>query len=138
MKKIQLPIYIFTLIVVSFILHSCYKEGHGGKASIIVTVRHHEGNVDHLLRGAMVMIKYGATTEPGTTADAYDQSKTADTLYAKTAFTNLYKGNYYIYATGIDSVDQFKTAPVLVGGGMTVEITKRKQVVEITLDTKKK
>lgn len=137
MKKIQLSIFLFTLTVLGFVLNGCYKEGHGGKASIIVTVRHSDGKtVDNLVRGALVMIKYGATSEPGTNADAYDQSKTADTIYAKTSFTNLYKGDYYIYAMGVDSVNTFKFAPKAVSGGRAVEISKRREVVEVILYTK--
>ena len=140
MKSNKVLFYFILLLATAFVFNACYKEGHGGKASIIVSVRHEEGTTNHLVRGAAVCIKYGASDSPGSDCSAYDESKVADTTYAKASFTNLYKGDYYIFADGIDTVNVAGVGitTMLVNGGIAVTIKKRTEVVEVTVITKKK
>ena len=91
---------------------SCYKEGTGGKSNISGYVMHHS----KLIPNAVVYIKYGAKEFPGTDVAAYDQSITAD-ANAHYEFTDLRKGDYFLYGVGFDN-----SGPYTVVGGIAVKL----------------
>ncbi len=99
--------------------YSCDKGGPGGKASIRVVVRHHEA----LIPGATVKIGYDQTELPTT----FDGSKVADSS-AVTEFTNLKKGDYYLFAEGKDTAIN-----ETVSGGIPVTIRDKNNMLEITV-----
>ncbi len=85
---------------IDILFASCRKEGLGGRASVSGFVKHHAMVVPH----AVVYIKYGATEFPGEEVAIYDASTVAD-ANAKYEFTNLQKGDYYLYATAFDTLN---------------------------------
>jgi len=103
---------------------SCNREGVGGKASISGVVMHH----DSLIHGAVVFIKYGATDWPGFDSELYDDEITTSASDASFSFTNLFKGDYYLYARGFDPAFMQE-----VMGGMPVEIEKKKEDKVVTV-----
>jgi uncharacterized GH25 family protein len=106
-------IIILALALMTFV--SCKKEGLGGKAKISGLVLHH----DTPIPDAIVYIKYGTKESAGTDASNYDASVNAD-ANANFEFTNLQKGDYYLYSTGYDN-----TISANVKGGNPVQIKKK-------------
>jgi hypothetical protein len=108
------------LLLVLLITTSSCKEGTGGKSSISGNVLHHT----KIIPNAVVYIKYGATDFPGTDVSDYDASVTSDTN-AHFEFKDLRKGDYYLYATGID-VSPATSFPV--SGGIGIKLRYNKSV----------
>lgn len=98
---------------------SCGKEGPGGKAAIVGTVKHHSATIP----GAVAYIKYGTTESPGTNVTYYDANVTAD-AQAHYEFPDLKRGDYYVFAVGFDSAI---AQPVY--GGIPVEIKSKTETV---------
>jgi hypothetical protein len=98
MKKYlsHLVLGIICLITITT-LHSCHKEGTGGKSGVSGTVYHHSKPIAN----AIVYIKYGATEFPGADVSVYDNKVTAD-ANAHYEFTDLRKGDYFLYGVGYD------------------------------------
>lgn len=90
--------FIITICFLMMITLSCHKEGIGGKSYINGTVKHHTKPIPY----AVVYIKYGATEFPGTDVTAYDDHTTSD-VNGNYEYTNLRKGNYYLYGVGYDN-----------------------------------
>lgn len=109
----------FLLIIVlagSALFASCKKEGLGGGSEIEATVRHH----NDIIPNATIYIKYGAKEFPGTDPGKYDESKvTGDIDHPHTHFSELHKGDYYLYAVGYDSAISMP-----VTGGVHVSLGK--------------
>ncbi len=121
--KTILKFQTIALICISSILFttitSCQKEGTGGNSTIIGYVKHHE----KFIPNATVYIKYNATEFPGTNTANYDASIIAgsNALYK---FTNLRKGDYYLYAIGYDDVILSQ-----VQGGIAVKLKYNKTTI---------
>ncbi len=94
--KRTIKILIATLSITA--IASCKKEGTGGKASVTGKILHHSLPVPN----ATVYIKYGTQEFPGTEPSAYDASVTAGSD-AKYTFSDLRKGNYYLFSIGYDT-----------------------------------
>jgi len=107
--------------------NACNKEGTGGKATITGMVTQDGMPIP----SSVVMIKYGAKEFPGFDEALYDDRVTtgSDAAYA---FTNLYKGDYYLYATGYDAI-LFEN----VSGGIGVNLKKKRETVEIDVPVTK-
>ncbi|HEY4800112.1 MAG TPA: hypothetical protein VII99_13615 [Bacteroidia bacterium] len=112
MKNTFFKIFLPTFLL--FIL-SCGKPGPGGSATIKGAVKHQS----KLIPKAMVYIKYGATSSPGTDVTYYDASTSAD-AQANYQFSNLKRGNYYLFAVGFDST----TVQTVTGGAHVIINTK--------------
>lgn len=93
-KKFMLRLF-YIIFILSFF--SCTKEGTGGKASVSGTVKHHA----NIIPGAVVYIKYSASEFPGNNVSSYDAS-VATSSDSKFEFKDLKKGDYYLFATGVD------------------------------------
>jgi hypothetical protein len=103
-------------------LFACKPDpGLGGKAKISGTVEHHGVPIPY----AKVYIKYDTNNPPGNSPEAYDDSTDTNSA-GKYVFKYLYKGKYYLYATGYDSK---WNPPSDVFGGIPVEINLRKEDV---------
>ncbi len=94
------------------ILVSCHKAGEGGKSSITATIKHNSKQIPF----AQVYIKYDATEFPGTDMAVYEDNNIANASGVIT-FDTLYKGDYYLYAIGYDTV-----ANTNVYGGVYVKL----------------
>ena len=120
MKKI-----LFTCFCVAFVaFSSCVKPGKGGKA--ILSIHVFEGvspcNDDDktVVPNAIVYIKYGGTVEDADVSN-YDDLQLTD-FGGKTVFTNLKRGEYYLYAVK-DTV--IGTSNMTITGGASFDIRNR-------------
>lgn len=86
---------IVFVLILSIVFFGCKKEGTGGKAQVSGFVVYNGARIS----GAVVYIKYGATTFPGENPTDYDSQQTADSQ-GNFVFGSLTTGNYYLYATG--------------------------------------
>lgn len=86
---------IYSVFFLFLIFISCKKEGTGGKAQISGFVAYNGTRITD----AIVYIKYGATTSPGTDPTFYDSQQTVSATGAF-SFGSLVTGNYYLYAIG--------------------------------------
>ena len=119
MKK---TFYLLLLLAIALVV-SCTKEGMGGKATIKGMAMHHS----QMVSGATVYIKYNATELPGTNVTYYDDHVSSD-ANADFQFSDLKKGDYYLFAVGFDS-----TISQQVSGGVHVEIKKKTETMTISI-----
>jgi hypothetical protein len=110
---------LISVLILLFAVMSCRKEGTGGKSSVSGNVKHHE----RLIPNAVVYIKYGAKSFPGTDVSEYDASVTAD-ANAHYEFKDLRKGDYYLYGTGYDNMGGHT-----VTGGIGIELKYNKDLI---------
>jgi hypothetical protein len=108
------------------ILHlvACKKNQLGGSSVISGRVSHHSKPIPN----AMVYVKLGAKEFPGTDSSRYDAKIKAnsDGFYR----IECYRGDYYLYATGIDLQSQ----PLYVRGGTSVTLRKNESAeIEIAV-----
>lgn len=110
--------YSVLLVLLCF---SCTKEGPGGKVVIKGRVMHHSLPIPH----ATVYIKYGTQDFPGSNITYYDANTTADAS-ANYQFTNLRKGDYYLFGVGFDS-----SIVESVSGGIPVKISHKDETLNV-------
>lgn len=113
----------FIIIACCTIFSSCKKEGIGGDFSIQGSVSHH----DEKIANATIWVAFGATEFPGNSFDQYDLEINAD-HQAAFSINELYKGNYYLYGMGYDSLLQDS-----VFGGLRVAVNKNNSSPTINL-----
>jgi hypothetical protein len=109
---------IFILVLIQFT--SCKKNGEGGEAYITAYVTHN-GNPVNL---PIVYVKFGAKSQPSDPTNDYDikqQGIHENHVHIK----HLRYGNYYVYATGYDSIAQKN-----VSGGNAVKIKWKQRKLE--------
>lgn len=116
-------ITLAAIAVIALLLTACSKEGTGGKAEIMGSVKHH----DLLIPGAIVYIKYGAKDFPGSDVSQYDASTVASLSDAHFHFEGLKRGDYYLYGVGYDSSI---SAPVVGGIHVKIKFGDRRKTVE--------
>ena len=90
--------FVLCLIIILTTCSGCRKEGTGGKSSVSGSVFHHSQPIAN----AIVYIKYGAKEFPGADVSVYDDHTTVD-ANAKYEFSNLRKGDYFLYGVGYDN-----------------------------------
>lgn len=111
MKKL---VIIATVLIGLVWLGACKKNQLGGKSMVKGTVAHHGKPIGN----AVVYIKFDAKEFPGENTSVYNASVTANASgYYETP--KLYKGNYYLYAVGLDPAI---AAPYIVKGGFAVSL----------------
>lgn len=114
---------IITLLAVVMFITSCQKTpGTGGKAIINVHVVDGNSNVGY----TDIQIKYGASSYPGENA-TYDAKIVGDNN-GKNKFTNLKRGDYYVYSSYTDSLGNIKE------GGAYVKINNKPGEQHIVID----
>lgn len=95
-------IIILSAVILSF---SCKKENDStplavtGNVVLNVHVMHHSWDVSNV----RVYLKANTLVYPGPDSTLYDKYLVTDG-YGKVSFTQLIPGNYYIYASGFDSI----------------------------------
>ena len=115
-------VFIVLLLPVFTILHGCKKKDNDpgivkGTLNLEVHATHHSWDVP----GLNVYLKKNAVTFPGSNPSDYEYSTITDG-YGKCTFSELYPGNYYIYATGFDSTwgsMVYGEMPVTLGSSST-------------------
>jgi hypothetical protein len=107
----------FFLILCFF---SCKKDQLGGKSKVKGIVAHHGSSIEE----ATVYIKFNATEFPGEDVGVYDEHVRANSN-GYYEISNFYKGNYYLYAVGIDSTIP---APYIVKGGIAVKLRSKEEL----------
>lgn len=121
MKKVTAIVSILALSICS--LTSCDDRndpelgGKGGSATLRVTPQHHGENID----SCTISIKYNAQDKPAN----YDEEVKCVMENGKpvATFSNLKKGNYYVYGKGWDAdIEQD------VVGGIPYTITEEKSI----------
>jgi len=89
---------------------NCTKAGLGGKSEI----KGYAAFNSKTVKPTTFYIKYGATSSPGTDLSKYDANSASDSD-GKFDFKGLQKGDYFIYAVGIDN-------STTVTGGIYVKV----------------
>ncbi|CAN5493543.1 hypothetical protein BH11BAC2_BH11BAC2_14480 [soil metagenome] len=101
MKKMVLFISVVTI---AFAIPSCKKTdcnaGSGGDVTVVARMVHHS----RAINGCTVYVKYCAKDFPGADTSKYDLSFKAAFDTPEVALTGLKSGDYYLYATGVDSL----------------------------------
>ncbi len=121
------------LLGISLFFVACKREeplvlaGKGGNATLRITAVH--GGGAEAIEDAMLYIKYNSKDKPAD--DRYDDSVACNIVDDKSmgAFTDLKKGDYYIFGTGYnpDHGD-------IVKGGLPYTIDDENMVYNITLN----
>ncbi len=93
----------FAFWVGVLVLFSCGKVKDvsvvNGNVTFNVHAVHHSWDVSNL----KIYLEANTLVFPGRDSTVYDKSLTTDG-YGKVSFTQLFPGNYYIYASGFDSI----------------------------------
>lgn len=117
MKKTFIKLFVASCFAFVLLTASgCHKEGIGGNASVSGTVLHHDDPIPN----CVVYIKFNTTDFPGDNPSDYDSKISADAT-GKYNFSKLYKGDYYLYAVGMDSKIQ-----EIVKGGISINLKRNK------------
>jgi hypothetical protein len=110
MKSLRLLVYVLLL---NLLFTACRKPSSENFGVITGSVKHHEWTVS----GVRVFLKKGVTEFPGKDTTLYDEVCTATGIDATYAFRKLPAGNYYLLATGYDSLFR---APVRGWTGISI------------------
>jgi hypothetical protein len=122
MKNIRSILCFLSFVV---IMASCTKAGPGGNNTLVAYPFHHAKPIPN----AIIYIKYGAKTFPGTDVSAYDDNKVAtDYTDPHATFTGLNKGYYFLYGVGFDSA-----LGLPVTGGIPLQIKSKSGVTDINV-----
>jgi|ETNmetMinimDraft_18_1059904.scaffolds.fasta_scaffold79408_2 hypothetical protein len=116
--------HLFMPIILVAFHTSCVKPGKGGMAEIKGYVKHHSTAIPN----AVVCIKYGAKEFPGDDLSIYDEQILTTGTDASYEFTELKKGDYYLFSVGYDS-----TIMEPVKGGVPVLILKKAETADVNI-----
>ncbi len=115
----NLKYVVLLLCALSFF--GCKKNQLGGKSNIKAKVMHH----DKAIPFARVYIKFNAKEFPGKDISVYNTYIDAD-LNGNFLISNIYHGDYYFYAVGID--DALIAPNNIVTGGTALTVKRFKEV----------
>jgi len=121
---------IYSVFFLFLILISCKKEGTGGKAQITGFVVYNNVRIAN----AVIYIKYGTSTSPGSNPAFYDSQQTADSQ-GNFTFGSMVTGNYYLYAIGHYTDPNSYLGSKNVTGGTAVNIPHTKSTVNYDIAT---
>lgn len=119
---------ILPILLIVIMLASCEKAGTGGKAQLNVHVM--RKSTETAVPEATVYIKYNANEFPGDSPGNYDASVTTDKA-GYVEFNGLRRGNYYLYATSLDTATGIETS-----GGIYFDIENKTGERDIVIETK--
>ena len=115
---------LYSVFFLFLIFIGCKKEGTGGKAQITGFVVYNNARIAN----AVIYIKYGASTSPGSNPALYDSQQTADSQ-GNFTFGSMVTGNYYLYAIGHYTNPNNFSGPINVSGGTPVNVPHTKSTV---------
>jgi hypothetical protein len=124
----------FSLLILTAIIlgaGSCKKNGLGGDATLVVSMKHHGSVIkNHYGYPDTIFVKFKATDLPGTTPDKFDTYFIGKPGEDHVHCEGLRPGKYYLYGVGIDSA-----GPYRVKGGAAVRIKwgERKEEIDVDL-----
>lgn len=125
MMKQALQLFLLTLIFTS-----CNKGGTGGKATLVVYLKHHGVTIkNHISYPDTVYVKFGVDELPGIHPGDFDASFIGVPGEDQVRCEGLRKGQYYLYAVGMDSA-----GPYRVTGGIPYKIKFSQRKDEINVD----
>lgn len=131
--KNQLKV-IGTFVICLLALSSCKRAGIDGKATLLVTPKHHgDAIVSQSNYRDTVYVKFNAKDLPTDPTHDYDAIFVGEPGEAHIHCANLHTGTYFLYVTGWD----MSINPPLgqrVTGGMSVKIKYKERKQEISLD----
>ena len=120
-KMKNLSVIVCCVSLITILLVSCKKDDSvkiaHGNITLKVLVKHHDWTIHYL----NVYLVSNTTEWPGTDSTLYD-SMTQTSQNGRCEFTNLYPGNYYLYASGYDPVVNTNVIgymPVQITSGLT-------------------
>jgi hypothetical protein len=123
-------LFFFLVVIGIAITTACNKGGTGGKATLVVYLKHHGITVkNHVGYPDTVFVKFGADELPGTAANDFDAIFVGAQGEDYVRCEGLKKGKYYLYAAGMDSA-----GPYRVTGGIPYQIKFRDRKDEINID----
>jgi len=114
LKKIS----VACLLLISVFIFSCKKAGVGGKATLVVFMKHHDKIIpNHIGYPDTVFIKFNTKELPGTSPSDFDTFFIGEVGEDHIHCEELKPGNYYLYGVGLDT-----TISQRVKGGMPFTI----------------
>jgi len=121
-------ISLLTLVLIILLSFGCRKKnsaGTGGENDLQITAKHHTVILDSMT----VYVKFNAQDAP-TSLSEYDMQTTVQDYDGENIaiFTNLKKGDYYLYGKGWDP-----SLPGVVEGGLPIEIKNESGTIEYDL-----
>lgn len=113
MKTFSLFIFLAAVF-----LFGCKKAGTGGKASVVVSLKHHGKPIPGTsVHPDTVFVKFNAEELPGTKAGDFDTYFVSNAGDERIELKGLKKGKYYLFGIGWDTdINQRVT------GGMAIKI----------------
>ena len=120
MKKVS------AVLIISFIVFSCKKNGSGGSAELTAYPQHH----GKAIKGCTVYVKFGASDLPADPTNNYNLKIDGNSKEDHVHIKNLLYGKYYLYAVGYDSSIM---APVTGGIAAKIKYSQRKKETEINI-----
>jgi hypothetical protein len=124
------PVFIFVAFFFVLTFPACKKAGTGGKATLIVSLKHHEEAVVSTSAYLdTVYVKFNTEELPS------DPTHNYDALFVGTPGTNqvtcadLKTGKYYLYGTGFDTTENIR-----VTGGMAYQVKYKERKKEVSVD----
>lgn len=109
------------LMVTALAFFGCKKNQLGGKSNIKGKVAHHGVAIPY----AKVYIKFNAADFPGEDVSKYDATLDAD-HNGNFLVSNIYRGQYYFYAVGVDPA--LGTTNNIVKGGIALKVKMFKEI----------
>ncbi len=99
----KIKLFLMAGLILAF-ASGCKKKneceaGSGGSLTVLANMVHHTKPI----KGCKVYVKFNTTEFPGENPSNYDLSFKADDTSSIAKLTGLNCGDYYFYATGIDS-----------------------------------
>ena len=112
---------MFFYVLLAGTIVSCCKEGTGGDAILVVSLKHHDKVIPSQANYLdTVFVKFNAKELPGTKPDDFDTYFTGTAGEDHVHLTGLKCGEYFLYGAGLDNGGG--GSPYRVTGGMAVKI----------------
>ena len=120
----------FLFAALTFVMSSCKRAGEGGKATLVLTIKHHASPIvsqpNYL---DSVFVKFNTQEMPANPTQNYDMLVVGNEGTEIVRVPELKTGKYFIYATGFDQNDNAR-----VTGGLPVKISFKERKDEIHIE----
>ena len=128
--KTQIKSFVFLAVGITLIM-SCQKAGIDGSATLVIFPQHHGVTIaNHIGYLDSVYVKFDAKDLPSDPTHNYDAVFVGEYGEDHVHCTSLHTGNYYLYATAWDSINNER-----VYGGLAVKIkfSERQDEIDINI-----